>query len=65
MRNRKMQDLFEAVERNKYGFYELQGQYRKKMDKFYEAAYFQSDKVLYKTQGYLNEELTYKHETER
>lgn len=55
-----MENLFDAVKRNEYGFYELKDEYRKKMQSFYENDYYQLDKALYSKVGYSEEELTYK-----
>ena len=40
-------NLYEAVNKNKYGFYELKEEYRRYMNTFYENEYYQNDKSIY------------------
>ena len=53
-------NLFEAVVKNQYGFYELKKEYRREMQSFYEDTYYQTDKALYKKVGYSENEKQYK-----
>ena len=53
-------DLFEAVDKNQSGFYELKQEYRREMQSFYEDTYYQTDKASYKKIGYSDEEIQYK-----
>lgn len=55
--------LFESVEMNQYGFYELKNKYRKVMDEFYEKEYYQNDMGLYKKNEYTEDELKYRNNT--
>ncbi|MGN0739647.1 MAG: hypothetical protein ACI4LX_05695 [Treponema sp.] len=55
----EQENLFLCVEKNKYGFYELKPQFRKKMKEFYEQQYYQTNKALYQKDGYSSEELAY------